>query len=95
MLFRSFAAALRRIDDALGRGGSREAWLLRRGRVLEQAGDPGLARQAYEAALAAVTARPASRRQTAALREIEHEATNARERLARIPSGGNRRREEP
>lgn len=79
---RDYAAALRRIDRAVAADAGGAAWLLRRGQVLEQAGRSAEAVAAFDAAIAAVAGRPAGRRQTTALHQIEEQATAARQRLS-------------
>ena len=55
-------AALRRIDRLLGEAPNNEAWVVRRGELLAQAGRNDEARAAFARALAMIEARPASRR---------------------------------
>jgi len=80
---------LKRFDDALSRAdrlasasARPEPWLVRRGGILERSGRLAESRQSYLAALEAITALPASRRNTDTLVKLEREARTA---LARIP----------
>lgn len=72
--------AVKRLDALIAQGQGRERWLQRKGEVLLQAGRPAEARQAFEAALAAIEALPSSRRSSRALRELEREVR------ARLPA---------
>jgi predicted Zn-dependent protease len=65
--------AVKRLDALIARGQGRELWLQRKGEVLLQSGRRGEARQAFDAALAAIEALPSTRRNTRALRELERE----------------------
>jgi predicted Zn-dependent protease len=74
-------AALARLDSIAATFGRREAWLVRRAKILEQCGRLDEARDALEDALARIRALPASRRGAPAVRRIESEAGAALERL--------------
>lgn len=79
------AAALRRVDRLLARGGAGEAWLLRRAEILERAGRTAEARATLEQAARQLAARPERRRNTRGVREIE---AAVRERLERLTGPG-------
>lgn len=65
--------ALARLDRLAAAGPGRERWLARKGEILETAGRPAEARQAFEAALAAIRALPPGRRKTRSLLRLEQE----------------------
>ena len=75
-------AALARLDRLAGRSEGREAWLKRRGDLLARAGRPREARDAYAAALAAVTALPDWLRASPATASLESELR----RLCPVPT---------
>jgi tetratricopeptide (TPR) repeat protein len=77
-----YTVALARLDALTAQAPDREVWLVRRGEILELAGRPRDARQAFEAALAAIAARPAHRRAAPAVHDLEMRARNAAARLA-------------
>lgn len=60
---------------------NQETWSLRRGEVLEAAGRRAEATREYENVRQAIALRPAARRQTAALRQMDEQARAARQRL--------------
>ncbi len=64
-------AALARIDVVMQRSPRKESWLARKGEILLQAGRTEEARQAYEAALAALNTLPPVRRNVPAVRDLE------------------------
>jgi tetratricopeptide (TPR) repeat protein len=83
-----YTAALARLDALTAQAADREVWLVRRGEILELAGRPRDARLAFEAAVAAIAARPAHRRGAPAVRDLETRARSAAERLAAtLPAG--------
>jgi tetratricopeptide (TPR) repeat protein len=55
---KNFDAALQRLEVILRRAHRKEEWLAKRGEILLQAGRPAEARQAFEAALAAIRTLP-------------------------------------
>ncbi|MBI3784013.1 MAG: tetratricopeptide repeat protein [Deltaproteobacteria bacterium] len=77
-----FDVALQRVDAAVAGGVNREAWMVRRGDILEAAGRPSEARQAFGVALATIASRPEQQRQAAALQELEEHSREALKRLA-------------
>lgn len=79
-----YDAALARIDRIAAASVRREAWLIRRGELLEQAGRPAQAREAYTLALAAIDALPPSRRGNRAVQRLQAQARSA---LARLGEG--------
>jgi tetratricopeptide (TPR) repeat protein len=74
-------AALARLDQITAQAARTETWLARRGEILEQAGRPGEARQAYATALAALELVPVSRRNTKTTVELESRLRAALTRL--------------
>ncbi|HSF16183.1 MAG TPA: tetratricopeptide repeat protein [Vicinamibacteria bacterium] len=68
---RDYDAALERIARLVDRLPRKEAWLLRRGEVLERAGRSGQARASFEAALLAIESLPAHLRQVPMSRDLE------------------------
>jgi tetratricopeptide (TPR) repeat protein len=75
-------AALARLAALATHSTTPEAWLVRRGELLEQAGRVEEARLAYAEALAAVASRSARHRNTRAARELEVRLRSALARLA-------------
>jgi predicted Zn-dependent protease len=73
--------ALARLDRIAARSPRKESWLIRRGEILELAGWPADAKQAYIDALAAIDSLPATRRWNRAVQRLETTATEAVERL--------------
>ena len=73
--------ALQRLERIAALSPRKEAWLIRRGEILEQAGRPDDARQAYAGALAAIETLPATRRWNRAVQELEASAEAALNRL--------------
>jgi tetratricopeptide (TPR) repeat protein len=71
------AAALARVDRIAAAAPRHEQWLIRRGEILERLGRTDEARLAYRAALAAIAALPASRRDVAAVAALEQSALGA------------------
>ena len=65
--------ALARLDRLAAAGPGRERWLAQKGEVLERAGRSAEARQAFEAALAAIRSLPPGRRKTRSLLRLEQE----------------------
>ena len=65
--------ALARLDRLAAAGPGRERWLAQKGEILERAGRPAEARQAFEAALAAIRALPPGRRKTRSILRLEQE----------------------
>jgi tetratricopeptide (TPR) repeat protein len=66
-----FDAALARLDKIMAQFPRKETWLARRGEILQQAGRPGEAREAYRAALNAMDTLPPARRQVPAMVELQ------------------------
>ncbi len=64
-------AALARLEKIAAQTERQETWLARRGEILEQAGRPREAREAFTAALSALESLPPQRRQSKAMRELE------------------------
>lgn len=81
----SVDAALARLDRIVASSARKEAWLIRRGEILEQSGRGPQAQQAYARALEAIDTLPASRRSNRAVQRLETEARNALERLSAAP----------
>lgn len=73
-------AALERLAGIAERSRRQETWLVRRGEILERAGRPAEARQAFREALAELEKLPAHRRATPAMVTLE---AQARARLER------------
>jgi tetratricopeptide (TPR) repeat protein len=80
-----YDAALARVDRLAAAAPRKEQWLLRRGEILEQAGRPAEAREAFAGALVAVQALPEARRRTRAVGDIETRSRNALLRLEEKP----------
>ena len=81
-----YDAALRRVDELLGRSPSNPAWISRRGQILAAAGRTAEARAEYARALAIIDRRPATRRSKgfdALKRRLETD-------LASLSDGGKR-----
>jgi len=78
-------AALARLDQIAARSTRKEAWLARRGAILEHAGRMEEARDAYEGARNAIGSLPPSRRSTRATARLETEIAAA---LARLGAAG-------
>ncbi len=68
---KNFDAALARLERIAAQSPRKETWLARRGEILQQAGRPGEAKEAYQSALKAMAALPPSRRQVPAMLELE------------------------
>lgn len=83
-----YDAALVRLEGLAARAARKEAWLARRGAVLEDAGRPEEALVAYDAALAAATALPAHARGARAtatlMTELEGHARRLRASAGRV-----------
>jgi predicted Zn-dependent protease len=73
--------ALARLDALFAGVSRRETWLVRRGEILEDAGRPDAAREAYSATLAAIATLPETRRHNRAVAKIEERARDGLERL--------------
>ncbi len=82
---KNFDGALRRVDELAHASARQEPWLIRRGTILEAAGRPGEAREAYTRAIAAIEALPGARRGTRAVASLESEARAALQRLNEQP----------
>jgi predicted RNA polymerase sigma factor len=80
-------AALARLDRLLAEGPRNEAWLARRGELLERAGRRDEARGAYARALELIATRPAERRGKR-IEELEHRLRTALAET-RTPTEGN------
>ena len=65
------AAALARVDAVTAKMQRKESWLVRRARILTEAGQTAEAREAYMAALRAIEKLPPSHRRTRATLELE------------------------
>jgi predicted Zn-dependent protease len=78
-----YPQALARLDEAAQGSPRKELWLLRRGRILEDAGRAEEAHADYREALAAVEKSPAFRRNNRTTQRLEEEARDALERLSR------------
>ena len=76
-----YDAALRRIDKLAAGSVRKEPWLIRKGAIQEAAGRKAAAIRSYRAALVAIEALPASRRQNNAVHRLESEAVAALSRL--------------
>jgi tetratricopeptide (TPR) repeat protein len=63
--------ALRRLEGVAAQSPRKETWLARKGEILQQAGRPEQARQAYTDALAAMNKLPPARRHVPAMVELE------------------------
>lgn len=74
-------AALARLDQIASRSARKEPWLVRRGEILEKAGRPEEARQAYQETLDAISALPETRVRNRAVERLQAEATAGIERL--------------
>lgn len=74
-------AALARLAKIIDAAPRKERWLLRRGELLEKAGRPAAAREAFAAAHAALEAIPADRRATAAMQDLAKSIEAALTRL--------------
>jgi tetratricopeptide (TPR) repeat protein len=74
-------AALTRLERIATQADRQETWLVRRGEILESAGRPEEAHDAYSAALEAIQALPPSRRGNRAIHRLQSKAQAALERL--------------
>lgn len=91
LMQKKFDAALDRVQRVAALFGPRqETWLVRRGEILQMAGRPQEANEAYRAALKALDALPPSRRQVPIMAELEHKI-----RLALETTGGNQPKKNP
>ena len=79
---KNFDAALTRLDRLAAQSPRKESWLERRGDILQQAGRPKEAGEAYQAALQALSSLPPSRRQVPAMAELEKRVRQALETTA-------------
>ena len=77
----AYDPALARVDRLAAEASRKESWLVRRGEILERAGRHGQAREAYQEALTALHALPASRRSNRAMQRLEEQVKTALERL--------------
>ena len=68
---KQYDAALARLERVSASSPRKETWLARRGEILRDAGRAGEARQAFQAALAAIAQLPAAHRNTPAVAELE------------------------
>lgn len=66
-----YDGALVRLDKIAKQSPRQETWLARRGEILQQAGRPGEAREAFKSALAAIAQLPPARRNVPAMLELE------------------------
>jgi tetratricopeptide (TPR) repeat protein len=83
--------ALERVGELLDAGADPATWEARRGAILAGAGRTSEARRAYLRALAALERRPAGRRSTRALMDLEEGIRSALSRLGSDPSRGDER----
>jgi tetratricopeptide (TPR) repeat protein len=81
----NYNGALERVDAVAQRSPRKETWLTRRGEILEKAGRPAEARQAYEAALAALGTLPPVRRNVPAMAQLEKRLRTQLEALKVTP----------
>jgi len=68
---KNYDGALARLDKIAEKSPRKETWLVRRGEILQLAGRPDEARQAYQSALAALQTLPPTRRFVPAMQELE------------------------
>jgi predicted Zn-dependent protease len=73
----NYDAALTRLDQIAAQSERKEAWLVRRGEILKLAGRDDQARAAFNAALVAIAALPASHRQSRSVTALELRARSA------------------
>jgi len=78
----TYDAALTRLEQIAAQADRQETWLVRRGAILERAGRPEEARQAYSSALTAIAGLPPSRRGNRAMQRLSTQAETALERLS-------------
>jgi tetratricopeptide (TPR) repeat protein len=78
----TYDLALVRVERLAQNSPRREAWLIRRGEILERAGKAPQARQAYAQALEAIDTLPPSRRWNRAVQRLQTQAEAALERLS-------------
>jgi predicted negative regulator of RcsB-dependent stress response len=78
-----YDAALARVETIAAQSARKEAWLARRGDILEQAGRVEEARVTCEQALAAMESLPARHRKTRATTKLEAQVRAALARLER------------
>jgi predicted negative regulator of RcsB-dependent stress response len=71
LTLKRYDAALARVDAAAARSPHPEAWLARRGEILEAAGRGHAAREAYAQALREIESRPPHRRATRSVQNLE------------------------
>jgi predicted Zn-dependent protease len=81
-----YDAALTRLDQIASGSARKETWLIRRGEILEKAGRPEPAKQAYEQALDAIASLPESRIKNRAVERLLAQATAGIERLDAKPA---------
>jgi tetratricopeptide (TPR) repeat protein len=72
-------AALKRLETVAAASERKDLWLVRRGEILRRAGRDEEARKAFQSALAAIHALPASRRKTRFTQDLELRARNGLE----------------
>lgn len=80
----NFSAALKRLDLILERSPRKDTWLARRGQILERAGQPAEALEAYARALEEIRQLPDARRTTPATAESRNRLREAIARLGRV-----------
>lgn len=68
---KDYDSALARLEKAAAASPRKETWLARKGEILQSAGRPGLARDAFQAALKAIGQLPDTRRNVPAMLELE------------------------
>jgi predicted Zn-dependent protease len=76
-----FDGALSRLDRIAAQSPRKETWLARRGEILQQAGRKEEAREAFQAALAAMDKLPPARRNVPAMAELEKRLQQALDAL--------------
>jgi tetratricopeptide (TPR) repeat protein len=68
---KNYDGALARLEKIAEKSPRKETWLVRRGEILQQAGRPDEARQAYQSALSSLQTLPPTRRFVPAMQELE------------------------
>lgn len=73
--------ALARLDQVMAQSPRKEAWLARRGEILQEAGRAVEAKAAFEASLKAIASLPTARRHVPAMEDLEKRLRSALETL--------------
>jgi predicted Zn-dependent protease len=81
----SYDDALKRLEQIASRSARQETWLVRRGEILEKAGRPEDAREAYQKTLDAIASLPETRIKNRAVERLQAQATAGIERLDAPP----------